>query len=31
MLRVGADGAAAGADTATALQFLYEPIGLNGQ
>jgi len=31
MLRVGRDGAAAGADTATALQFLYEQIGLNGQ
>jgi hypothetical protein len=31
MLRVGSDGAVAGADTATALQYLYEPIGLNGQ
>jgi feruloyl esterase len=31
MLRVGRDGAAAGADTATALQYLYEAIGLNGQ
>jgi feruloyl esterase len=31
MLRVGGNGTAAGADTATALQFLYEPIGLNGQ
>ena len=30
MLRVGADGTAAGADTAT-LQYLYEPIGPNGQ
>jgi feruloyl esterase len=31
MLRVGSNGTASGADTATALQFLYEPIGLNGQ
>jgi feruloyl esterase len=31
MLRVGGDGARAGADTATALQYLYEGIGLNGQ
>ena len=31
MLRVGGNGTAAGADTATALQFLYEEIGLNGQ
>jgi tannase/feruloyl esterase len=31
MLRVGGNGTAAGADTATALQYLYEPIGLNGQ
>jgi feruloyl esterase len=31
MLRVGSNGAAAGADTATALQYLYEPIGFNGQ
>jgi hypothetical protein len=31
MLRVGSNGTTAGADTATALQFLYEMIGLNGQ
>jgi len=31
MLRVGGNGTTAGADTATALQFLYEEIGLNGQ
>jgi feruloyl esterase len=31
MLRVGSNGSAAGADTATALEYLYEPIGLNGQ
>jgi hypothetical protein len=31
MLRLGAHGAVAGADTATALQYLYEPIGVNGQ
>jgi feruloyl esterase len=31
MLRVGGNGTAAGADTATALQYLYEAIGLNGQ
>jgi feruloyl esterase len=31
MLRVGRDGAAAGADTATSLLYLYEMIGLNGQ
>jgi hypothetical protein len=31
MLGVGTNGTAAGADTATALQYLYEPIGLNGQ
>ena len=28
---LGGNGTAAGADTATALQFLYEEIGLNGQ
>jgi feruloyl esterase len=31
MLRVGGDGTIAGADTATALEYLYEPIGLNGK
>jgi feruloyl esterase len=31
MLRVGGNGTRAGADTATALQYLYEAIGLNGQ
>jgi hypothetical protein len=31
MLQVGSNGTAAGADTATALQYLYDPIGLNGQ
>ena len=31
MLLVGRDGVAAGADPATALEFLYEAIGLNGQ
>jgi feruloyl esterase len=31
MLQVGSDGAAAGADTATALTYLNEAIGLNGQ
>jgi len=31
MLQVGRDGVAAGADRATALEFLYEAIGLNGQ
>jgi hypothetical protein len=31
MLQVGSNGTAAGADTATALQFLYEAIGFNGQ
>jgi feruloyl esterase len=31
MLQVGRDGVAAGADPATALEFLYEAIGLNGQ
>src|SRR3984893_3201504 len=31
MLRVGRDGTAAGADTATALQYLYEDIGLGGK
>jgi feruloyl esterase len=31
MLRVGGDGTAAGADTATALQYLYEAIGLGGK
>ena len=31
MLRVGGNGTAAGADTATALQYLYEAIGFNGQ
>jgi len=31
MLEVGRDGVTAGADFATALEFLYEAIGLNGQ
>jgi feruloyl esterase len=31
MLQVGSNGTAAGADTGTALQYLYDPIGLNGQ
>jgi feruloyl esterase len=31
MLQVGRDGVTAGADPATALEFLYEAIGLNGQ
>jgi len=31
MLQVGRDGVTAGADRATALEFLYEAIGLNGQ
>jgi feruloyl esterase len=31
MLQVGKDGVTAGADPATALEFLYEAIGLNGQ
>jgi hypothetical protein len=31
MLHVGSNGTAAGADTGTALQYLYEAIGLNGQ
>jgi hypothetical protein len=31
MLEVGATGVASGADTGTALQYLYEPLGLNGQ
>lgn len=31
MLEVGSDGTAAGASTTTALQYLYEAIGLNGQ
>jgi hypothetical protein len=31
MLQVGSDGTAAGADTGTALQYLHEAIGLNGQ
>jgi hypothetical protein len=31
MLRVGRDGTAAGADTATALQYLYDAIGLGGK
>ena len=31
MLQVGSDGAAAGAGAATAQQYLYEAIGLNGQ
>jgi feruloyl esterase len=31
MLQVGRDGIAAGADRATALEFLYEAIGVNGQ
>jgi feruloyl esterase len=31
MLQVGRDGVTAGADFATALEFLYEAIGLNGQ
>ena len=31
MLQVGSNGIAAGADTATALEFFNEPIGLNGQ
>ena len=31
MLQVGSDGTAAGADTATALTYLNEAIGLNGQ
>jgi hypothetical protein len=30
MLQVGRDGVTAGADPATALEFLYEAIGLNG-
>lgn len=31
MLQVGSNGTAAGANTGTALQYLYDPIGLNGQ
>ena len=31
MLQVGRDGRTAGADRETALEFLYEAIGLNGQ
>jgi len=31
MLRVGGNGARAGADTPPPLQYLHEPIGLNGQ
>ena len=31
MLRVAGDGTIAGADTATALEYLYELIGLNGK
>jgi hypothetical protein len=31
MLAVGATGLTSGADTSTALQYLYGPLGLNGQ
>jgi Tannase and feruloyl esterase len=31
MLEVGATGLASGADTSTALEYLYGPLGLNGQ
>jgi hypothetical protein len=31
MLEVGATGVASGADTGTALQYLYEPLGLGNQ